>query len=50
MTNKYDIDFTFLDDIDLTFNDDLLNYNDMINDLINTLSELYQDTDLTTTY
>ena len=35
-------DFCFLNDIDFNFNGDILNYDNMINDLIEILKELYK--------
>ena len=42
-----DLDFSFLDDMDLTID---ININDMEKDLIQRLTTLYQDTDVNTTY
>lgn len=42
-----DLDFSFLDDMDLTID---ININDMEKDLIQILTTLYQDTDVNTTY
>ena len=35
-------DFSFLDDIDFNFNDDIINYDNMVNDLIEILKDLYK--------
>lgn len=42
-----DLDFSFLDDMDLTID---ININNMEKDLIQILTTLYQDTDVDTTY
>ena len=37
-----DFDFSFLDDIDLNVSDDLINYDKMLNDLVEILKDLYK--------
>lgn len=46
-----DLDLSFLDDIDLSDITDIdINLDDMQDDLVQILTTLYQDTDLTTTF
>ena len=37
-----DIDFNFIDDIDFNFNDDIINYDNMVNNLIEISKDLYK--------
>ena len=37
-----DFNFSFLDDIDFNFNDDIINYDNMVNNLIEISKDLYK--------
>lgn len=39
--NDLDLDFSFLDDIDFNLDDDILNLDDMQEELIETLKDIY---------